>query len=78
MEHFSNEFTMMFYLIDVANSDKSMTRVRSEDINVFVLLVCWVYPEELECKVQMDRWDMTTLDHIDCSSMASMPSEIAT
>ena len=31
MEHFGNEFTTMFYLIDVANSGTSMICVLSED-----------------------------------------------
>ena len=24
-----------------------------------IFYVCWVYREETECKVQMERWDMT-------------------
>ena len=59
MEHFGNEFTTIFYIIDAANSGKSMVSAFSEDTEVFVLLVCWVYREETECKVQMERWDMT-------------------
>ena len=39
MEHFGNEYTMTFYLIDAANSNKSMIRV---------------YREEMECKVQKE------------------------
>ena len=50
-----NGFTTIIYPTDVANSDESTTRVRSEDTDVFVLLVFWVYPEEMECKVQMER-----------------------
>ena len=47
MEHFGNEF--IFYLIDVANSGKSMICIVTEDTDVFVLLVVWVYQEETEC-----------------------------
>ena len=39
MEHFGNEFTVIFYLIDAANSGKSMICVFSEYTDVFVLLV---------------------------------------
>ena len=53
-EHFGNEFTTIFYLIDAANSGKIMIHVLTEDTDVFVLLVCWVYQEEMECKVQME------------------------
>ena len=55
MEHFGNEFTVIFYVIDAANSAKNMIRVLSEDTDVFVLLVWWVYREEMECKVQMEQ-----------------------
>ena len=70
MEHCDNEFTMIFYLIDAANSGKGTIRVLREDTDVFVLLVCWVYREEMECKVQMERWDMTMLGHSVCRSIA--------
>ena len=78
MEHFGNEFTTIFYLIDAANSGKSMIHVLGEVTDMFVLTVCCVYWEETECKVQMERWDMTMLGHTVCSSMAYMPSAIAT
>ena len=50
MEHFGNEFTTIFYLID-ANSGKSMSRVLSEYTNVFVLLICWVCLEEMDVQI---------------------------
>ena len=77
MEHFCNEFTTIFYLIDAANSGKSMMHVLSEDTDVFVLQVCWVY-WEMDCKVQMERWDMTILGHSVCCRTACTPSAIAT
>ncbi len=38
--------------------------VLSDDTDVFVLLVYWVYQADLEllCKVQMERWDGTVLN----------------
>ena len=48
MEHFGNEFTTPFCVTDAANSGQSMN-----DTNVFVLLIRWVYLEEMECRVQM-------------------------
>ena len=44
MEHVSTMIITTFYLSDAANSGKS---VLSEGTNVFVLLVCWVYREEM-------------------------------
>ena len=71
MEHLGNEFTTIFYLTDAANSGKIMSPVFSEDTNVFVLLVCWVYREEMEFKVQMEQWDMSMLGRICLSSYVS-------
>ena len=39
----SVEFTRIFYLINAANSGKTMIRVVSEDTDVFVLTGHWVY-----------------------------------
>ena len=78
MKHCGNEFTTIFYLIDAANSVQRMTRVLSEVTDVLVLLVCWVYQEDMECNVHMKRWDKTMLDHGVCSSIAYMHSAIAT
>jgi len=36
-----------------------MIRVLFEDTNAFVTLICWVYREEMESNVQMERWTMT-------------------
>ena len=55
MDHFGNEFTTNFHLIDAAKSGKSMIRVLSEDTEVFVLQIWWVYREDMECKWQMER-----------------------
>jgi len=78
MEQFSNEFTTNFYLIDAANSGVSMIRVFTENTGGFILMVCWVYREEMEFNVQMGRWHVTVLYHSICSSIACKPSAIAT
>ena len=71
MEHLGNEFTTIFYLTDAANSGKIMSPVLSEDKDVLVLLLCWVYREEMEFKVQMERWDTTMLGRICLSNYVS-------
>ena len=58
MEYTGNEFTTTIYLIEATNSGKTMIRLLSEDTCVFVLLVRWVYQEEMECKMQKERRDM--------------------
>ena len=54
-------FTMVSYVIKAAKNGKTVIRVLSDDTDVFVLLVFWVYLADLEllCKVQMERWDRT-------------------
>ena len=47
MEHFGKEFTLIFYLIDAVHSGKCMIHVLSEDTAVFILLIWWVYREDM-------------------------------
>jgi len=60
--HDEADITMISYVLEAANSDKAVIRVLSDDTDVFVLLVYWVYRAQLECKVQMERWDGTVLE----------------
>ena len=68
MEHFGNELTTAVYLIDAANSGKIILCVLSEDTDVFVLLVWWVHLGEMECKMQIARWDIHALSNCDMIS----------
>ena len=61
MGHYANESTTIFYLNDAAKSGKSLIRVFSEETGLFVLLVCWLSREMMECKVHMERWNITML-----------------
>ena len=66
----------IFCLIEAARSGKSIIRVLSEDKRVWppeVLGVRGGYG----CTVQIERWDVSLLGHIVCSSMACMPSAYA-
>ena len=49
--------------LKAAENGKRVIRVLSDDTDVFVLLVYWVYRADLEllCKVQMELWDRTVL-----------------
>ena len=73
MEHFGNEFTTIFYLIDAANSGKTLIRVLSEDTNMFFLTGM----------LGVSRGDGVqsaygAVGHSVCSRMACTPSAIAT
>ena len=52
-KHFGYEaapnITAIFYVIDAANSGNSLIRILSDDADVFMLLVCWVYTHILSC-----------------------------
>ena len=39
-----------------------MTCILSDDTDVFVLLLYWVNRADMQCKVQMERWDGSVLD----------------
>ena len=56
------DITMISYVIETAKCRKDVIRVLSDDTDVFVLLVYWVYREEMTSNVQMKRWDGTVLD----------------
>lgn len=60
--HDEADVTMISYVLEAASSSQGVIRVLSDDTDVFVLLVYWVYQAELQCKVQMERWDGTVLD----------------
>ena len=61
-DHDEADITMISYVIEAAKCGKDVIRVLSDDSDVFVLLVYWVYREEMTSKVQMERWDGTVLD----------------
>ena len=56
------DVTMVSCVLQAANYRKNVIRVLSDDTDVFVLLVYWVYQAGLQCKVQMEWWDGTVLD----------------
>ena len=65
-DHYEADITMISYVIKAANCEKDVIRVLSDHTDVFVLLVYWVYREEMTSKVQMERWDGTEL-HINAT-----------
>jgi hypothetical protein len=60
--HDEADITMISYVLQAANSGKGVICVLSDDTDMFVLLVYWVYQAYLQFKVQMERWDGTVLD----------------
>ena len=62
-DHDEANVTIVSYLLQEASSAR-VVRVVSDDTDVFVLLVYWVWKADLvsTCKVQMERWDGRILD----------------
>ena len=60
--HDEADVTMISYVLQAASCGQKVIRVLSDDTDVFVLLVYWVYQAKLQCKIQMERWDGTVLN----------------
>ena len=60
--HDEADVTMVSFVLQAAQSGQNTIRVLSDDTDVFVLLVYWVNRADLQCKVQMERWDGSVLD----------------
>ena len=56
-EHDNAGVTMIAYILQAAESGKSLMRILSDDTDVFVLLVYWVWKMQLHSAVQMERWN---------------------
>ena len=50
------------FLLKAAKSGQNVIFIRGDTTDVFVLLAYWVNPADLQCKVQMERWDGSVLD----------------
>ena len=60
--HDEADITMISYLLMAAESGTRVIRILSDDTDVFVLLVYWVYRHDIQATVQMEKWDGTILD----------------
>ena len=60
-DHDEADVTMISFVIEAAKCGKDVIRVLSDDTDVFVLLVYWVYREKMTSNVQMERLDGTVL-----------------
>ena len=59
--HGEADVTIATFLLDATKSSQSVTRILSDDTDVFVLLAYWMNPTDLQCKVHVDRWDGSVL-----------------
>ena len=60
--HDEADITMISYVLMAAESNMQVIRILSDDADVFILLVYWVYRNNIQATVQMERWDGVVWD----------------
>lgn len=71
-KHDEADITMISYLLLSAQCNARVIRILSDDTDVFVLLVYWVYRNKIQATVQMERWDGTVWDiNATCAQLGS-------
>ena len=48
--------------MQAASEGKKVIKVKSDDTDVFVLLVYWVFKKKIKAKEQMEKWNGTMLN----------------
>ena len=61
-KHDEADVTLIAYLLQAAESGKSVIRILTDDTDVFVLLVYWVWKMRLHSAVQMESWNGVVID----------------
>ena len=64
---------MIAYLLQASESGKSVIRILTDDTDVFVLLVYWVWKMQLHSAIQMERWNGVVID-INATCLLLVPS----
>ena len=61
--HGTADVTIISYVLQVVGDGKHVGRVFCDDTDVFVLLVFWMWRNQLvdTCQMQMERWDGAVL-----------------
>ena len=60
--HDEADVTVIAYMLQAAEFCKDVIRILSDDTDVFVMLVYWVWKMQLHCSVQMERWNGVVVD----------------
>ncbi|KAH3748405.1 hypothetical protein DPMN_182850 [Dreissena polymorpha] len=61
-DHDEADVTIVSYMFACAKSNQGVVRVLSDDTDIFILLVYWVYRANVQCRVQMKGLDMLKLN----------------
>ena len=60
--HDEADITIISHMLAAVNLGKKVIRIMSDDTDVFILLVYWVFKKKVEAKVQLEKWDGTVLN----------------
>ena len=72
--HDEADITIISYLLEAVNNGKNIVRVISDDTDVFVLLIYWVWRLQITSRVQLDRWCGAILNINESSSLLGAKS----
>ena len=61
-QHDEADITIISHVLRASSEGKNVIRVKSDDSDVFVLLVYMVYKKKIKAKVEMEKWDGTVLN----------------
>ena len=72
--HDEADITIISYLLEAVKNGKNIVRVISDDTDVFVLLIYWVWRLQMTARVQLDRWCGAILNINESSSLLGAKS----
>ena len=61
VNHDEADITIISYMLKAAAAGASHIRVLSDDTDIFVLLVYWVWKENITSEIYMEKWDGSIL-----------------
>lgn len=62
VKHEEADITLISYMLHVSEAGAQIIWILSDDTDVFVLLVFWVWKANVKSTVQMEKWNGTILD----------------
>ena len=62
VQHEEADITLISYMLQAVETGAPVVRILSDDTDVFVLLVYWVWKSVVKAKVQIEKWDGTLWD----------------
>ena len=61
-QHEEADVNLIFFMLQSQQNGASVIRILSDDTDVFILLVYWVWKKNVQSQIQMERWDGSILN----------------